>query len=93
MIVRAINLDVISNGMGRTRNGALQVACFITVYLLHCALVVISDCMTVFIAFCGVKILFSSFFKLRISSYFWYKEWDHFVIADFTVLQEVALDF
>ena len=37
MIVRAINLDVISNGMGRTRNGALQVACFITVYLLHCA--------------------------------------------------------
>jgi len=28
MIARAINLDVISNGMGGTRNGALQVVSF-----------------------------------------------------------------
>jgi len=40
MIARAINLDVISNGMGGTRNGALQVVCFFVVYLLHFVLVV-----------------------------------------------------
>ena len=37
MIARAINLYVISNGMGVTRNGALQVVCFITVYVLQCS--------------------------------------------------------
>lgn len=33
MIARAVNLDVISGGMGGTRNGAIQVVRFFSVYM------------------------------------------------------------
>lgn len=39
MIARAVNLDVISGGMGGTRNGAIQVVCFFAVCLFNSVLV------------------------------------------------------
>ena len=38
IISRAVTLDVISSGMGGTRNGALQVVSFFAVCLLHFAM-------------------------------------------------------
>lgn len=37
LVARAVTLEVISGGMGGTRNGALQVVCFSAVCLLQFA--------------------------------------------------------